>query len=177
MLYYENFDLEHIITPIDAVKLDELLTEAGYFSKKAFIVEGFKFGFPLHYEGETNIQRSAPNLKLRVGSKTELWNKVMKEVQVGRYAGPFKEPPFKNYIQSPIGLVPKDKGTKTRLIFHLSYPKNVGTSVNACIPKKYCSVHYPDFEEALKMCIKAGLGAKIGKSDLSSAFRHLPMRV
>ena len=51
---------------------------------------------------------TAPNLKFRVGNPTILWNKVMKEVGLGRYAGPFKQIPFNNYIQSPIGLVEKD---------------------------------------------------------------------
>ena len=58
------------------------------------------------------------------GQETEiiLWNKVMKEVKEKRFAGPFKEIPFEHFIQSPIGLVPKDGGKYYRLIFHLSYP-------------------------------------------------------
>ena len=108
--------------------------------------------------------KTGPNLKLRVGSPIELWNKVMLEVQKARYAGPFNEPPFEYYVQSPIGLVPKDKGKKTRLIFHLSYPRN-GDSVNSQIPKEVCSVSYPDFDEAVKMCLMAGKSCSVGKSD------------
>ena len=44
---------------------------------------------------------------------------IDEEVKVGRVAGPFAEIPFENYIQSPIGLVPKSGGDQTRLIFHL----------------------------------------------------------
>ena len=117
------------------------------------------------------------NLKLRVGDKFDLWGKVMKEVESGRYAGPFESIPYNYYIQSPIGLVPKDKGTKTRLIFHLSYPKNSGRSVNENIPRHLCKVVYPDFEEAVKMCIDMGISAVIGKSDMSMAFRHMPMSI
>ena len=101
----------------------------------------------------------------------------MKEVQAKRYAGPYEQIPFDNYIQSPIGLVPKDQGRKTRLIFHLSYPRGTGTSVNACIPKDYCTVKYPDFNDAVKMCLDEGRNAAMGKSDMSMAFRHVPMRV
>ena len=119
----------------------------------------------------------APNLMLRVGDKYDLWGKVMKEVEAKRYAGPYQEIPFEHFIQSPIGLVPKDKGTKTRLIFHLSYPKNSGKSVNANIPKDLCTVRYPDFTEAVRMCLQAGVNAQIGKSDMSMAFRHVPMQV
>ena len=113
---------------------------------------------------------------MRVGNKIELWNKVMAEVKLGRYAGPFETPPFKNgYVQSPISLVPKDKGTKTRLIFHFSYPKS-GDSINSGIPKEDCSVSYSDFDHAVKLCILAGKSAKAAKSDMSAAFRQVPLK-
>ena len=98
----------------------------------------------------------------------------MTEVKDKRYAGPFKKVPFKHFIQSPVGLVPKDKGKKTRLIFHLSYPKT-GQSVNSCIPEELCSVTYPDFMDAMNMCMEAGKGCFCAKSDMSMAFRNVPM--
>ena len=78
----------------------------------------------------------------------------MKEVGLGHYAGPYQQPPFQTYKQSPIGLVPKDGGTKTRLIFHLSYPKNGTTSVNYNTPKEKCKVKYPSFDDAVRLCLK-----------------------
>ena len=79
----------------------------------------------------------------------------MKEVKLGRYAGPFKDkPPFENFIQSPIGLVPK-AGGKTRLIFHLSYQfRNGNESVNYWIPKDLCSVKYKDLDHVIVNCLK-----------------------
>ena len=102
----------------------------------------------------------------------------MKEVQQKRYAGPFEEIPFENYIQSPIGLVPKDGGKKTRLIFHLSYPRNstTKTSVNASTPEELKKVNYKEFDEAVKLCIKLGKGCAIAKSDMSAAFRHFAIK-
>ena len=171
-----NMDLENIITPVKAQVLNKFLKDSGYDEKKTkFLVDGFTNGFSLEYEGKLgNMQRLAPNLKLRVGNKTELWNKVMNEVELGRYAGLFNSPPFDSFMQSPIGLVPKGKGTKTRLIFHLSFPKD-GESVNSGIPYEKCKVKYPDFDEAVKLCLHEGVGCKMGKSDMSSAFRHVPM--
>ena len=101
----------------------------------------------------------------------------MKEVKLKRYAGPFNKPPFENYIQSPIGLVPKDGGRNTHLIFHLSYPRNrsKGYSINGCTPKRLCSVAYPDFNKAMQMCLAKGVSYSLGKSDMSSAFRNLGM--
>ena len=72
-------------------------------------------------------------------------------------------------------------GKSNRLIFHLSYPRKikgivVKKSVNANTPKELTSVEYPDFIEAIKLCLKAGKGCKIGKSDLKAAFRQLGIR-
>ena len=73
----------------------------------------------------------------------------MKEVKAKRFAGPFNNIPFENYIQSHIGLVPKSSN-RTRLIFHLSYDfKGDNKSVNACTPKDQCSVHYNDLDTAI----------------------------
>ena len=143
-----------------------------------FIINGFKNGFELGYDGPTEVQQKSPNLKFTIGDETELWNKVMKEVKEKRYAGLYEEIPFKNFIQSPIGLVPKDGGKKTRLIFHLSYPRNVQPpkSVNANTPKEKSRVKYVDFNEAIELCLKAGRNCKIAKSDMSNAFRNLPIR-
>ena len=135
--------------------------------------EGFSIGLP---KGDEDIQLNAPNLKLNVADHIELWNKVMKEVKEKHYAGPFKKIPFKNYIQSPIGLVPKDNGTKTRLIFHLSYPKGGTTSLNANTPKEDCKVKYNEFDQAVLRCLEEGIGCSIAKSDMSSAFRNLGIK-
>ena len=75
------------------------------------LIDGFKNGFDLGFRGNIQgVRRTAPNLKLQVGSPVELWNKGMKAVKEKRYAGPFTKPPFNEFIQSPIGLVPKDGG-------------------------------------------------------------------
>ena len=171
---FENKNMDDIVKPVDADKLKLLLEEVGYDRDKTiFLYKGFKKGFSLNYQGNLgNNKRLAPNLKLRVGSKVEIWNKVMKEVSLGRHTGPFKQPPFEHFVQSPIGLVPKDKGKKTRLIFHLSYHRS-GESVNSGIPKDKCTVKYPDFEEAIKLCLRRN--CNLAKSDMSSAFTHVPL--
>ena len=122
-------------------ELKELLIEANHDKDKtAYLIEGFTNGFSIGYEGPTDRQDESDNLPLNdLGTKTNLWNKVMKEVQQKRYAGPYKRgdlPVKDQFIQSPIGLVPKSGG-KTRLIFHLSYDfKNGNTSVNVNTPKE-----------------------------------------
>ena len=176
ILNYVNLDLDNITTPLRVTQLQQELELAGYPREKTeFLVDGFTEGFDLGYRGDHRVQIKSPNLKFVIGDEVELWNKVMKEVKEKRYAGPYEEIPFKNFIQSPIGLVPKDGGTKTRLIFHLSYPKNGVTSVNANTPEELTSVNYQDFDDAVRLCLKAGPNCAAAKSDFTSAFRHLPL--
>ena len=153
------------MTPLDVDTYEKMLRESKFPDEKLeYLVSGFRNGFDLMYQGPRFVNRLALNLPLTAGSLTELWNKVMTEVIEGHFAGPFESVPFKFFIQSPIGLVPKDKGKKTRLIFHLSYPKK-GNSVNSGIPEELCTVKYPDFNDAVFLCIKAGKFCHIAKSD------------
>ena len=178
VLQFENFDIENVKTPVNVHKLKELLEQSEYDrGETEFLLEGFSNGFSIGYCGKEDVKITSPNLKFReVGSPTILWNKVMKEVRESRYAGPFEQIPFKNYIQSPIGLVPKDGGKDTRLIFHLSYPRGKGTSVNANTPQDLCTVKYPDFYEVVQICSREGRFCHIAKSDMKSAFRNLGIR-
>ena len=177
VLNFSNYDLETVVTPVKVDRLDFLLKQTNYPQhKRTFLVEGFRNGFDIGYEGDQNVQLTSPNLPLRVGSPTILWNKVMKEVQAGRYAGPYEKIPYKSYIQSPIGLVPKDGGESTRLIFHLSHPKGGTTSVNANTPRHLCKVKYADIDDAVRILIHEGFSAHVSKSDLKSAFRHLGLK-
>ena len=177
VLQYSNFDLKTVFTPVKPDVLEDLLLKSGYDAQKTqYLVKGFHEGFSIGYEGPRNVKQKSPNLPLTIGSEIDLWNKVMKEVKEKRFAGPYSEIPFDTYIQSPIGLVPKDNGTKTRLIFHLSYPRtgrNIKLSVNANTPPEICKVKYSDFDQAIARCLEEGKSCMMGQSDFSSAFRHL----
>lgn len=70
-----------------------------------------------------------------------------------------------------LGLVPKHGG-KLRLIFNLSYPEN--KSVNHFTPKELTETVYPDFQAAVRLCLKAGPSSYCAKSDLKSVIYLLP---
>ena len=100
------------------------MSQTGYDTKEIdYLHKGFTRGFDIGYHGPLICKSTAKNIPLKVGNEIILWNKLIKEVKLGRVAGPFDEIPYENYIQSPIGLVPKDglDSGKTQLIFHLSY--------------------------------------------------------
>ena len=158
-----------------------MLRQADYDPQEIeFIVGGFRYGFDLCYRGPQFRQSKSQNLPFNVGNPTILWQKLMKEVWLLRVAGPFDQIPYDNFIQSPIGLVPKDKGTQTRLIFHLSYDFPDGSkSVNFHTTAELCSVHYNDLDTAVNLCLKlCESGASqvyMSKTDGQSAFRFLPL--
>ena len=85
-----NLNLEDIVTPVDVVQLEQLLLEADYDKcETEYLIDGFKNGFSLGYQGPKEVKRFSQNLRLRVGNEAELWNKVMTKVVAGRFAGPF----------------------------------------------------------------------------------------
>ena len=175
---YENFDLTTVVTPVLPNKLKQLLIVAGYYSHKIDkLYQGFKNGFSLGYQGDPQAEIFSHNLPLRVGNITDLWNKVMKEVKLKRFTGPYKQVPFNKFIQSPIGLVPKDHGKDTRLIFHVSHPKGGTTSVNVNTLAEICKVKYQDFDQAIKLCLDLCANDNqpvfLSKSDVDIAFRNL----
>ena len=123
---------------------EKLLLEHNYpKEQRQFLLNGCTKGFDIGYQGPKIRASKSDNIPFTIGNEAELWNKVMKEVKLGRYAGPFKDIPFDNFIQSPIGLVPKDGGKKTQLIFHLSYDFGIEEeSLNYFTPEELCSVKY-----------------------------------
>ena len=160
--------------PIHAEKFKTLLQDANYpETKMQYLYQGFKNGFLIGYTGRRDVKLTSGNLRLRVGNHVILWNKIMKEVRLKHYVGPFETVPFQHYIQSPVGLVDKDHGRDTRLIFHLSFPRKGKLSWNANTPAELCSVKYADFDQAIRLCL-ANLESEnicwLCKSDAKSTF-------
>lgn len=57
-------------------------------------------------------------------------------------------------------------GNLTRMVFHLSFPEC--DSVNYHTPRELCTTHYNEFDVAVRLCSKAGVGAHMARSDLKS---------
>ena len=185
----ENYichNLSDIVTSIRAQVLKQMLIDSNYDpAKTRKLIEGFTNGFDLGYQGPLQRQDTSANLPFRVGTLVEMWNKIMKEVKLGRYAGPYEKVPYENYVQSPIGLVPK-AGNKTRLIFHLSYDFKNHKSINHYTLEAVCSVKYKDIDHAIATCLKMHTmteqlftkfeGVRFSKTDMISAFSVVPSK-
>ena len=134
--------------------------------------QGFKQGFSLSYQGprESSTCRNLLSARKHPGIVRE---KLAKEIQLGRMAGPFVWPPLPDMRVSPIGLVPKSSGS-FRLIQHLSWP--YGQSVNDGISDEAACVKYSSFDEAVQCIAISGKSTLLAKADVKSAFRLLPVR-
>lgn len=115
------------------------------------------------------------NLKSALEMPDVVSDKLCKEPQAGRITGPFLDIPCKNFNVSPLGLCPKKEKGKFRLIFHLSYPQ--GDSVNDFISSEFSTVHYTQIEDAIKGIKQFTSPCFLAKTDISMAYRNLPLRV
>ena len=138
-----------------------------------FLVSGFQFGFPLHFEGG-RTSFLAKNLVSAIQLPNVVDLKLSKEVDAGRIAGPFSEPPFPNFRVSPLGVVPKKAPGEFRIIHHLSYPK--GSSVNDGISSSNTSVQYARVDDAIRLIKLAGPNCFMAKTDINNAFRIIPIQ-
>lgn len=137
----------------------------------AELLSGFTNGFHIKYKGP-RISLISKNLKSADEQKIVTQDKLKREVELRRMAGPFIHKPISTLRTSPIGVVPKKDGG-WRLITHLSYPH--GNSVNDYIDPEDCTVHYASFDQVIEMVSSLGKGALLGVHDIKSAFRLLPV--
>lgn len=158
-------------SPVNVIKLKEVLSKYPVISMRSFLYQGFKFGFSLHYSGPRQY-RLCKNLRSAIDNMPIVAMKLNKEIKAGRVAGPFDTPPFSSLQVSPLGLVPKKDGD-WRLIHHLSYPEE--KSINDFIDKSLCSVQYSTIDDAANMIQALGKGTQLSSSDIKSAFRLLPI--
>ncbi|XP_072171827.1 uncharacterized protein [Diadema setosum] len=156
------------------IKLGHMIPFLKSYDKEEaqFLCDGFEKGFHLGYMGPRVTVKSR-NLQSAKDREDVLVDKIMQEVDMGRIAGPFESPSFENFRCSPVGLVPKKTPGEFRLIQHLSAPRN--NSVKGQIDPQDCSVTYATFDDAISLVQGAGRGSCMGKADVKSAFRLLPV--
>ncbi len=167
-----NFNLTEICTPVCAEVLAQYLE--GYSADdKEFVLRGFREGFHLNSSIDKKVTIETNNMPSAEAHPEIVWEKITKEVNDGRVAGPFDRTPFEHYICSPLGLVPKaGSPNKFHLIFNLSAGK---VSVNSCTMWQHRTTKYRDLNDAVKLLQEIGPEAKLGKADLEAAFRQTPI--
>ena len=61
------------------------------------------------------------------------------------------------------------------MAFDSSSVRPRGTSINDFIPQEQYSLHYATVDDAIEAVLQLGIGARMAKVDLQSAFRMVPV--
>lgn len=165
----------YLPTPVNVDSLERVLVD---HPDRLFVLRlcnSLRYGADIGYKGP-RVPRFSRNLPTALDQPNVVTANLMKEVALGRVAGPFPTPPFPNFQVSPIGLVPKKHSTKFRTIFHLSFPKSGVTSINYSISKEDYSLQYITIDNAIEGILGLGQGSFLAKTDIESAFRLIPLR-
>uniref|UniRef100_A0A8W8L8Q0 C3H1-type domain-containing protein n=1 Tax=Magallana gigas TaxID=29159 RepID=A0A8W8L8Q0_MAGGI len=99
------------------------------------------------------------------------------EIKKGFLSGPYQTAPFQQYRVSPLGIAERKYSKKKRLIVDLSAPHNndAHPSINDLIDKDECSLSYVSIDDAIKCIKKFGKDALMCKTDISDAFKLIPI--
>ena len=162
-------------TPINVNSLEMVLVDHPDRLFVSRLCNSLKYGADIGYKG-ARVPRFSRNLPTALAQPDVVTANLMKEVALGRVAGPFPTPPFPNFQVSPIGLVPKKHSNKFRTIFHLSFPKSGVTSINHSISKEDFGLQYITIDNAIEGILCLGQGSYLAKTDIEAAFRLIPLR-
>lgn len=164
-------------TPINFNRLEELLAPHHDRSFVLLLIEGLRTGF---HTGFSELPRNpfwCRNLQSALKDKPSVSALIQKELQKGFLLGPFSDIPFHHYRINPIGLAEHKYSKKKRLIVDMSAPHNdpSNPSLNSLIDKEQFSLTYVKIDDAIR-CIKAiGSRSLLVKTDISDAFKQLPI--
>ena len=130
-------------------------------------------GVPISYTGPRNYRVHA-NWNSAHKHSDIVYNTLLSDVAKGTKAGPFSHPPFSTFIGSPLGVFPRKRPGKYRLIHDLSWPP--GQSVNDYISSEDSSVQYISFDDIVQKVSTYGVGALMARLDISDAYKHILVR-
>ena len=161
-------------TPVSYRALHGLLARSSVSADiVTYLVDGFRHGFHIgHSHKEVRLPVPRNLVSARLHSQV-VERKLEEEVSMGRISGPHSVQPFKDFVVSPMGVVPKKEEGKFRRIHHLSYPE--GLSVNDHIAKSSKSVQYQTVDDAVCSVYRVGRSCWMAKTDIQSAYRIVPV--
>jgi hypothetical protein len=161
--------------PIKVDVLDLQLAAHPDRSKVEFIVNGLRTGFRTCFHKDIIQLRSADtNCSSALVHPNVIDKYLADEIRARRVAGSFDTPPFPNVHVSRFGVIQKkNKPDAWRLILDLSFPGD--HSVNDGIFKNEFPVVYSTVQDAIRLIVKIGRGALMGKVDIQKAYRIVPI--
>ena len=162
------------VSSVSPIKIDNVTLQlCCHRDRQKVDLNGFRYGFRLGFHPEiTTLKSAKANCPSAVQHPSVITEYLAKEVSLGRVFGPTSVPAVDSLQINRFGVIPKKDGG-WRLILDLSFP--FGHSVNDGINKEEFTLTYSKVPDAIALIIKAGRGALMGKVDVKSAYRIIPV--
>ena len=160
-----------IVTPVHVDILSNFLVSHPHRDIVNFLIQGFRHGFRMGYEGPSTFGQCRNLLSAR-SQPVPVTKAILKELERGHTSGPFLSPPFDGFHCSPLGAEAKKDGSH-RIILDLSSPR--GSSINEGISSTQYSVKYSSFDDAVELVSSFGPNSFMAKLDIKHAFRLYPV--
>ena len=162
------------LTPINVDRFQHELCHHPNPDKVAYVVQGLRDGFHLGFNYSTSLKSATGNMASALLNPQVIDNYLQSEVQSGRVAGPFSQPPLPVLHVSRFGVIPKrHQPGKWRLILDLSSP--AGHSVNDGIAGEDYSLQYMKVDDIIAGIMRLGRGSLMAKFDVQNAYRIVPV--
>ena len=178
--YKEKINSENIklkaSTPINIKVLNDELRSHPDREFVSYLIHGLTNGFDT---GMQNLPTSfqCKNLKSAINDPATVSSLIEAELEKGYLIGPYDEIPYEHFRINPIGLAEHKYSKKKRLIVDLSAPHqdDNNPSINSLIDKESFSLQYVTIDDAIKLIKSAGHNAWLMKTDITDAFKQIPM--
>lgn len=98
----------------------------------------------------------------------------MRWIRVILFNGPFRDIPYTTYRINPVGVAEGKYSKKKRLIVDLSAPHEDIENPSLNVKHQY-SLQYVSIDDAIKIIKNLGKGAMLIKTDITDAFKNIPL--
>lgn len=162
-----------IVRCLNIVYWENMLPLVASPAETGWLLDGLRSGVRIGRPPAVGITVS-PNWPSASDLASQVSQVIETDLAHGRLYGPFNEPPFVDYIVSPLGAFLKRDSDKARVIHDLSFPAK--GSVNAEIDPAEFSLQYSSIDDAVALCSVINPDSVVlAKLDLKDAFKHIPI--
>jgi hypothetical protein len=167
-----------VSTPLNAEAWALRLAASHYPNPQAAetLVRSLRLGVDLGFRGERNRSQVGPNLSSALEHPDAIRANLLKEISLGRRAGPYPDPPFPNFYSNPLGVVFRRIHSKPRIIHHLSWPRHSSSMSSVNAGTLDFEVSLDALDQAIRSVRILGAGCYLAKLDIEAAYRCIPVR-
>ena len=163
-----------VIIPLVLPHWESMLADHPDKDYVGYLLKGIERGFRIGFDRGGKLVSARKNMLSAVEHPEVVAEYLLKEKERGVLLGPFQRSDVPEVVISRFGVIPKGgQPGKWRLIVDLSHPDQ--RSVNDGVRPEWCSLTYVRVEDVVRRLLQLGVGAKMAKIDIKSAYRIVPV--